>query len=136
MMMVVTMMEVGLHLDLKLSKLPGACQPSPREKLAKSMKLAHNVAMPPRVFATALLMVSLFFAGLTLLAETKSAGPVDINHAAVAEIEKVPGMTAVWAARIVRFRPYRAKSDLVEKGIVPAEVYARIRDGIVARKNE
>ena len=104
-------------------------------KFARS-KLAHNVAMPPRILCASLLLACLLFAGLPAVAQTQPAGPVDINHAAVAEIEKVPGMTAVWAARIVRFRPYRAKSDLVEKGIVPAEVYARIRDGIVARKNE
>ena len=100
------------------------------------MKLAHNVAMPPRIVCAPVLLACLLFAGLPAVAQTQPAGPVDINHATVAEIEKVPGLTAVWAARIVRFRPYRAKSDLVEKGIVPAEVYARIRDSIVARKNE
>ena len=47
---------------------------------------------------------------------------------------KLPGMTRTWAARIVRFRPYRAKNDLEQKGIVPDALYFRIRDMIVAHR--
>jgi DNA uptake protein ComE-like DNA-binding protein len=45
---------------------------------------------------------------------------VDINHASVDELLKVPGMTPSWAGRIVRFRPYRTKQDLLERGVVTA----------------
>ena len=31
---------------------------------------------------------------------------IDINHASVDELLKIPGMTRSWAGRIVRFRPY------------------------------
>ena len=48
---------------------------------------------------------------------------------------KVPGMTQSWAGRIVRFRPYRMKSDLVERGVVTSEVYARIKDSIIAHRD-
>jgi DNA uptake protein ComE-like DNA-binding protein len=92
--------------------------------------------MPPRILRHSLLLTSLLCPGVVAVAQTQPSGPVDINHATAAEIARVPGLPAVWAQRIVRFRPYRTKADLVEKGIVPAEVYARIRDGIVARKNE
>jgi len=61
---------------------------------------------------------------------------VDINHATLKELGKVPGMTRVWAARIVRFRPYRAKNDLVDRGVVPSDVYERIRDHIVAHRDK
>jgi len=61
---------------------------------------------------------------------------VDINHATLEELGKVPGMTRVWAARIVRFRPYRAKNDLVDRGVVPSDVYERIRDHIVAHRDK
>ncbi len=43
-------------------------------------------------------------------------------------------MTQSWAARIVRFRPYRTKLDLFEQGVVPQEVYQRIRDGLIAHR--
>ena len=61
---------------------------------------------------------------------------VDINHAAIEELMKIPGMTRTWAARIVRFRPYRAKNELLEHGIVSSEVYGRIKDYIVAHRGE
>jgi len=61
---------------------------------------------------------------------------VDINRASVAELMRVPGMTYSWAARIVRFRPYRTKLDLLQENVVPPEVYRRIRDGIIAHHIE
>jgi DNA uptake protein ComE-like DNA-binding protein len=59
---------------------------------------------------------------------------IDINHASVEELLKVPGMTRSWAGRIVRYRPYRTKLDLLDRGVVTAEVYARIKDGIIAHR--
>lgn len=59
---------------------------------------------------------------------------VDINHATLEELLKVPGMTGSWAGRIVRFRPYRTKQDLVDKGVVSGEVYRRIKDYVVAHR--
>jgi DNA uptake protein ComE-like DNA-binding protein len=64
----------------------------------------------------------------------RTAELVDINRASVQELLGVPGMTASWAARIVRFRPYRTKLDLMEEGVVPQEVYQRIRDGVIAHR--
>ena len=62
------------------------------------------------------------------------AALVDLNRATSAELMRVPGMTATWAARIVRFRPYRSKLDLVQDGVVTPEVYRWIRDGVVAHR--
>ncbi len=60
---------------------------------------------------------------------------IDINHASMSELLKLPGITPIWAGRIVRFRPYRAKNDLIDKGIVPSAVYGRIRDYIIAHRD-
>ena len=59
---------------------------------------------------------------------------VDINRATVDELLKIPGMTRSWAGRIVRFRPYRTKQDLLEYGIVTSEVYDRIKDYVIAHR--
>jgi competence protein ComEA len=59
---------------------------------------------------------------------------VDINTAIVDQLLKVPGMTRTWAARIIRFRPYRAKNDLLDRGVVTSEVYGRIKDHIIAHR--
>ena len=61
---------------------------------------------------------------------------VDINHASMDELLKVPGMTRTWAERIVRFRPYRAKNDLLDRGVVSSEVYDRIKDYVVAHRDK
>ena len=61
---------------------------------------------------------------------------VDINRATLEELLQIPGMTRSWAGRIVRFRPYRSKQDLLDRGVVSGEVYNRIKDYIIAhRKN-
>jgi DNA uptake protein ComE-like DNA-binding protein len=76
-----------------------------------------------------------------LVAQTKTPAPpadarVDLNHTSVDELMKIPGMTRVWAARIVRFRPYRTKNELVDKGIVTSDVYVRIRDYVIAHREK
>jgi DNA uptake protein ComE-like DNA-binding protein len=60
---------------------------------------------------------------------------VDINHASAVELAKVPGLTPSWAGRIVRFRPYRTKQDLVDRGVLPSDVYDRIKDYVIAHRD-
>ena len=59
---------------------------------------------------------------------------IDINHSSVEDLLKIPGMTHTWAARIVRFRPYRTKLELLDHGIVTGEVYDRIKDFVIAHQ--
>ena len=61
---------------------------------------------------------------------------VDVNHATIEELLKVPGMTRTWAGRIARFRPYRTKQDLLDQGVVNGEVYNRIKDYIIAHREK
>jgi DNA uptake protein ComE-like DNA-binding protein len=60
---------------------------------------------------------------------------IDINHATLNELLKVPGMTPSWAGRIVRFRPYRTKLDLLDRGVVTSKVYDRIKDYVIAHRD-
>lgn len=64
------------------------------------------------------------------------AARVDINRASESELMKAPGMTHSWAARIVRFRPYRSKQDLLDRGVVTSEVYDRIKDFVIAHREK
>jgi DNA uptake protein ComE-like DNA-binding protein len=93
-------------------------------------------------------MVAICAVGLTLTtsgATQNSSKPsatvapearVDINHATEDELLKVPGMTRSWAGRIVRFRPYRTKQELLDKGVVSSEVYDRIKDYVIAHRDK
>ncbi|MEI9967930.1 MAG: helix-hairpin-helix domain-containing protein [Terracidiphilus sp.] len=71
-------------------------------------------------------------------AKTKTTPPpearVDINHASAEELAKIPGLTPSWAGRIVRFRPYRTKQDLLDRGVLPSDVYDRIKDYVIAHR--
>jgi DNA uptake protein ComE-like DNA-binding protein len=64
------------------------------------------------------------------------AARLDINHATLNELLKIPGITPTWAARIIRFRPYRTKADLVDRGVLPSNVYGRIKDYVIAHRGE
>ena len=61
---------------------------------------------------------------------------LDVNHATLDQLLKVPGMTHTWAARIVRFRPYNSKADLLDRGVVTSEVYNRIKDYVIAHREK
>jgi DNA uptake protein ComE-like DNA-binding protein len=61
---------------------------------------------------------------------------IDINHATVKELLSVPGMTSSWAGRIVRFRPYHSKADLLDRGIVTMKVYDQIKDYVIAHRDK
>ena len=66
--------------------------------------------------------------------EAPLSEPVDINTASLDQLLKIPGLTRTWAARIIRYRPYRGKNELLDRGIVTAGVYARIKDRIIAHR--
>ena len=61
---------------------------------------------------------------------------IDINHASAEELLKIPGMTRSWAGRIVRFRPYHAKNDLLDRGVLSSQVYDRIKDYVIAHREK
>jgi DNA uptake protein ComE-like DNA-binding protein len=61
---------------------------------------------------------------------------VDINTAGLEQLMKVPGLPRTWAARIIRYRPYRAKNELVDRGVVTPLVYDRIKDHIIAHREK
>jgi DNA uptake protein ComE-like DNA-binding protein len=61
---------------------------------------------------------------------------LDINSASVEELLTIPGMTRTWAGRIVRFRPYHSRDDLVLRGVVTSQVYDRIKGCVIAHREK
>jgi competence protein ComEA len=60
---------------------------------------------------------------------------IDINTASEQELKQLPGIGDAYAAKIVQNRPYRAKNQLVQKNVIPATTYEKIKDQIIARQN-
>ena len=65
-------------------------------------------------------------------AEAK-AKAVDINHASLDELKKIPGITDAYAAAIIAKRPYKSKADLVTKNAIPMGIYQSIRKQVAAK---
>ncbi|HET9651605.1 MAG TPA: ComEA family DNA-binding protein [Usitatibacter sp.] len=62
--------------------------------------------------------------------------PIDINTASREELEKLPGVGPSRARQIVTGRPWRSKNDLVDKRVLPQDVYDEVKDRIVTRHNQ
>lgn len=60
--------------------------------------------------------------------------PVDINSAPKNELGFMLGIPEDLAAKIVAGRPYRSKAHLLTRQVVSAEVYAKIKDKVIAKQ--
>jgi competence protein ComEA len=60
---------------------------------------------------------------------------IDINTATQAQLEPLKGIGPVRAAAIIKGRPYKGKDELVEKKIVPKNVYDDIKGQIIAKQH-
>jgi DNA uptake protein ComE-like DNA-binding protein len=54
-------------------------------------------------------------------------GPVDVNTASEAELERLPGVTPSMARRIYEGRPYKTLDELVERGLLSERELDRVR---------
>ena len=52
--------------------------------------------------------------------------PIDLNNASKADLRRLAAITDADAQRIIEGRPYRRKSELLDKKIVSAQTYATI----------
>jgi DNA uptake protein ComE-like DNA-binding protein len=66
------------------------------------------------------------------IAESKTR--MDINTATAAQFKTLPGIGDAYAARIIGGRPYTAKNQLVQRGILPQNVYAGLSGQIIAHR--
>ena len=62
-----------------------------------------------------------------------AANPIDLNSASRDDLMTLEGIGEVKADAIIRSRPFKAKTELVERRIVTEALYEKIADKVYAR---
>ena len=88
---------------------------------------------PILAFSTILLILWAAVAGAQTKTVNTAANPIDLNSASRDDLMTLDGIGEVKADAIIRSRPFKTKTELVERRIVTEALYEKIADKVYAR---
>lgn len=108
----------------------GFSEDANREYISKYLNMAQKLSDGSKIYVP--ISGEEAFAPQTgTVAGTKTGAKVNINTAAQAELEALPGIGPVTASKIISDRPYQKADDLLGKKIVSKAVFEKIKDKLV-----
>lgn len=93
-------------------------------------------------FKVLLAVLAILFAASPVLAQGARPVPspaapasslIDLNSASRDDLMSLDGIGEVRADAIIRARPFKAKTELVERRLIPEALYEKIADKVMAR---
>ena len=97
-----------------------------RTYVSRNINLAQRVNDGAKIYIPAVGETSKEVPGIS----TPETGLININSATGAQLDSLPGVGQVTAAKIIAGRPYQDLSELTVKKIVGASVFEKIKDKI------
>jgi competence protein ComEA len=94
------------------------------------MRAARDIRCRVKLSILALIVSAV----LPVLVLASTADLIDINSATVSQLETLPGIRDAWAQAIVKNRPYKNKTQLLTRKILPFTAYKAIKDKIIAKQ--
>lgn len=106
-----------------LVKAGGLNSDADRDYVSKSLNLAKKLTDGEKIYIPKV-------GERVVLGSTAPSSTININTASVDELDKLPGIGAVTAEKIINSRPYSSIQELLDKKVVSSSVFEKIKDKI------